>query len=211
MGNSKRICKTCQIEKPITEFYPRGGGMYFTECKDCYQKRGRSRQRRNVRQIPYHPTEQIAISKLCSLGIPAVPGRAISAYHTDVVAWGAVNIEVKYSSLKANEGRTFSFSVTPDQKKRGVTAHLLMLICDYEDRKTFHVFPPNHPVFFCNGSRKLHLGYTPDDYLRTVRHEQNGMSMTDALMREFQDRWDLIEALRLEIAEALKVAYKTEF
>ena len=204
-SNATRECKTCHIEKPLAEFYPRGNGMYFTECKTCYREHAHLNHEYVPRYVPYRQCEDLAITKLQSLGIPAAPGKLFAAAFADVVAWGIINIEVKYSRLSFEAQRwSFRFSTTPAQRKRGLIAHLVMLICDYGNRSTFHLLPPSHPVFFRDGHMKACVLYTPDYAEAGYKHGRNRVVMTDAIMKEYQDRWELIEKSRLELSERLK-------
>lgn len=37
-----RVCKTCEVNKPLDEYYRHGRGITWTECKQCVIKRNRA-------------------------------------------------------------------------------------------------------------------------------------------------------------------------
>lgn len=206
--NGIKKCNACQLPKLFSEFYLRTGqegnmpGHYTSECKTCMRERGKIHLPPTV---PRSPTEIVAIDYLTKRGIPCLPGKAVKAADVDIVAWGCVWIEVKYSSYRRNE-REFIFRLTPTQQKRGLLAHVVMLICDYGDRQTLHLFRPDHAAFYHQDRLKAGFSYIPG---RTVSEVSGGavkgtyQTLTDDMMAEAQDRLELIETARLEIAAKL--------
>jgi hypothetical protein len=144
------------------------------------------------------PSEQLLIRQLGSLGIPAYPGKAMSHAHVDIVAWGLVNIEVKYSSQKNG---VYSFITTPAQRRDGFRAHIVILICDTEHGVTFHLFDSNDPVFFINGHMKSAITYAPR--VKNHKHEENRVVLTKERMELSQNRWEMIEEYRLFLSKML--------
>lgn len=204
-----KTCRRCKSVQPITEFYVRSGittpeheGHYNSECKTCMRERSQ-----NIGTI--HPTvprqlsEQLGLNALLEHGISALPGKAVSGSHVDLVCWGCVYLEVKYSRLEFQGGQfSFKFSSTPRQVQRGFLAHLVMLICDYDNRQTFHVFRANHEAFYINGHIKTAFLFTPGQ-TEQIKHVETRIKLLQQTMDEAQDRWDLIEEKRLEIQQQL--------
>lgn len=198
MDTLTKVCCGCKLDKPLSEFYIRSGttdptepGHYVSECKSCMKVRSKNNGTLN----PYEPrvlTEQLAIARLLDVGIFALPGKAIAASDVDVVAWGCVWIEVKYARYQFERGvRKFKFNTTPKQQQRGFLADLVMLICDYGDDLTYHLFEANHPVFYMGDRVKSGFTFTPGA-LEAKKHGDNRVVMTQPLMDEAQDRWDKI-------------------
>ena len=197
------------LPQSVDNFYRREGGKYLvSECKDCMKVRSATQATRRIpKNVPYHPTELIAINRLAQEGIHALPGKAFASSYADIVAWGCVPIEVKYASRGIEYKRgVFHFVTTAAQRRRGFIADLVMLICDYEERQTFHLFPVTHEVFYMKGRMKTGFVYDPGNPKAGSRHTGNRSVMTDSLMTEYEDRWDLIEAERLRIAEELRTS-----
>lgn len=199
---TKKCSGKCGLFKPYSEFYTRANGTPNSECKECMKARPRN-QTSLERTVPRVVSERIAIAELKTHGIHALPGKAISAKWVDVVAWGCVEIEVKYSRLRGNNSHEFVFSLTTKQQTDGLRAHIIMLICDYGDQMTFHLFPINHPVFRNKQGGKSALTYVPDKYRITARHNKNQPSLDDKTMETYQDQWDVIEGVRLRISAEL--------
>ncbi len=213
-----RVCSACQQEKSFSEFYLRSEqihsgnpptlpGHVTSECKVCMNARSKAKRMDSRKSLgPHRATEELVIKALARQGIPALAGKVfISAYpNVDVVAWGCVMIEVKWAKLDVYRGvEKFKFNATPTQKRKGFSAHLIILVCEYvPDEYTYHVFPVEHPVFYKDGHTKTGWTFTPGAY-EAKKHGNNRMVMTQPLMDEFQDRWGLVQAKRLLIGEAL--------
>jgi len=144
---------------------------------------------------PYEPralTEQLAIERLLDVGIYAAPGKAVRLAHVDIVAWGCVWIEVKYARYEFKRGvQKFTFNTTPKQQQCGFLADLVMLICDYGDELTYHLFEAQHPVFYMQERIKSGFTFTPGA-MEAKKHGDNRVVMTQPMMDEAQDRWDYI-------------------
>lgn len=199
MSDNTKICAACKLPKSLDQFYTRGN-YPTSECKTCMRARNKTRKTVPKTQALVL-SEQILISKLHSLGIPALPGKAISHAHVDVVAWGIVDIEVKYSGLK--DGR-YSFITSTAQRQRGFLAHVVVLICDSGDNDpTFHLFEAKHPVFYMDEGQMKHA-ITYDPRVIQHKHESNRVVLTNALMESAQDNWEMIETLRVQLADTLR-------
>lgn len=210
---SKR-CVRCNVEKPLTDFYIRSGykfpdnpptlpGHYNSECKACLL----DRSKKVGRLDPYEPrakTEALAIEYLKRNGIHAIPGKAISAADVDVVAFGCVWIECKYSRLKRNHGgEDFVFNATPAQIRRGYLAHIILLMCDYEHEVTYHLFDKGDPVFYIDGRVKNGLTYRPGRKV-AQKHGNNRVVMVQSMMDSAQDNVALVWQHLRQISEDLR-------
>lgn len=152
---------------------------------------------------PRAQSECLAIAYLHGKHIPCLPGKAYQVADVDILAWGCVRIEVKYSTIR-HYNHCFTFGLTQRQRQRGLLADVVLLICDYGDRQTFHLLEPDDPVFyFKDGRRKGGFTFTPGQ-MQQKKHAQNRITLTQPRMDEAQDRIDLIEAARLAGAARLE-------
>jgi hypothetical protein len=193
---STKVCKDCQQEKSVSEFYERVEGGWLTAyCKVCHRIRSK-RQQRGDRKIAVVQSEGDVITQLLKQGIPALPGKALQQQWADVIAWGCVLLEVKSSLL---HDRQFAFAFTPKQRSTRLRGDLVVLVCRYEDKNTYHVFPSNHNMFYSTkGKLKTAVSWTPD------RSNAGGhIVVTDEMMADAENRWDLIEDYRLKISTRL--------
>lgn len=204
-------CARCKQEKPLTEFYIRNPynrngdppalpGDCISECKTCMRERGKHTQRITPDKSRVE-SENLAIAYLRSKGIYATPGKASKLAWVDVAAWGAIGIEVKHAKYD-KLSRKFTFVTTPKQQSDGFSAHLVLLMCEYEDRTTYHIFPADHPVFYINGRVKSGLVFSLRQSAGS-KHSSNRVVMTQALMDEYENRINLIWALVVHTSEAL--------
>jgi hypothetical protein len=206
-----KLCVRCNKSKSFDKFYVRSGinnptepGHYNSECKECLKERSRITGHR-VRTEPVVEAERMAIEYLTRHGIAALPGKAVAAVDVDVVCWGHVWIEVKYSGMK-HRGRQeqFVFTATPKQRTHGFRAHLVMLICEWPDnRHSYHLFDAHDPVFYMGDRVKSGFTYTPGN-TEAKKHGDNRVVMVDPLMIRACDRVGLIWAKMKEISEELK-------
>jgi hypothetical protein len=184
--------------QPIENFYPRGKSGYLcSECKDCMKARSK-RQKPVDRKVSVVPSEGDVITQLLSNGIPALPGKALHQQWADVIAWGCVLIEVKSSALS---DRQFSFGFSHDQRNGKLRGDLIVLVCRYDDKNTYHVFPSSHPMFYGKtGKLKTGVNWTP-------QRKPNGKPsvVTDDMMSAAENKWQMIEDYRLKIAARLMV------
>lgn len=210
-----KVCVHCKIDKPLSEFYVRSGvhnpeipGHYLSECKICMMRR--SKQYLNLPlRIPRAKTEILAINKLLEVGIPALPGKAVAFPFVDVVAWGCVRIEVKYSVYSRRRlHHGFIFNSTPMQRQRGWRAEVVMLICHWqEEQDTFHLFMKDDPVFYLptKGRYKEGVTYVPGR-VHQRKDSHKSPVLTDQLMQSAQNNWGLIEQQRIVIAETIRAS-----
>lgn len=205
-----KACTSCKIDKPLSSYYIRSGidnptepGHYVSECKACMLERSKH-QTRLPATMPRAFTETLALEYLTHQGIAALPGKAVKAAHVDIVAWGHVWIEVKYSRL--SDTGVFTFNSTVSQKRNGYRAHLVLLICEYPDeQRTFHLFDADDPVFQIKGRTKTAFTFRAGA-THALKHGNNRVVMTQPMMDAAQDRVDLVWKALYEISETLKHA-----
>ncbi len=199
---SLRKCVKCHELKEASEFYPRPGGRYLTaECKECMKKRSRNRVPVD-RKVSTVPSETDVIAELHKQGIPALPGKALGQQWADVIAYGAVLIEVK--SAKRHYRGSYNFGFTPSQRAGKLRGDLVVLVCKHDDGNTFHVFYANNPVFYGDdGKLKTGIAWTPN-----AKHKGRFISLTDEMMYHAQDNWDLVEDHLTKICARLTMGYQ---
>lgn len=202
-----KICSGCKKSLPLSEFYKRHGqtdllnpSQYAGECKTCVKARNYN-PKSTTKQVSYVTSEQWGIKYLHSKGIPALPGKALSYAWVDIIAFGCVRVEVKYSTLL--EGEHFKFTLTPGQKKRGLLGDVVMLICDYGTRTTSHLFLPSFPAFYINGKLKTGFHFTPGA-LKALKFGATRVVMTQPMMDNAQDNIRLIYDQLYKHCEDLK-------
>lgn len=195
MDTLSKVCRRCNVEKPLTEFYKRPNSDSPTsECKSCMSSRSKSAPHQNNKDylVPRAATETLVINYLHSKGIPALPGKALRHSHVDIIAFGCVDIEVKYSKLKWRKNvQQFMFNATYAQQNGGFRAQIVLLVCDYGDKNTFHLFDVTDPVFFIHGRVKIGMTFTPGNY-EALKHGNNRVVMVQGMMDESQDKLSLI-------------------
>lgn len=187
--------------QPVSNFYVRSGidhptepGHYLSECIDCLKRRSRNGKHLPA-GVPRAKTEQLAIDYLRQHKIPALPGKAYAAADVDLLAWGCVRIEVKYSTVR-RYNHYFMFGLTRRQQQRGLLADVVLLICDFGDRQTYHFFDPNDDIFyFADGERKGGVTYHPERE-EQKKHFETRVSLTKPMMDAARDRLELIEVAR---------------
>jgi hypothetical protein len=206
MDTVSRICCTCKVDKSISEFYRRSDRYVCGECKSCMKLRSK-RQTAQVNkdyQVPFVESEKMAIEYLNSKGIPALPGKTIRHSFVDIIAFGCIGVEVKYSKRDVDRrfGK-FYFATTPSQQKNGFRAHVVMLICDYEPQRTYHIFDVKYPAFYIGGRLKTGFTFTPGAY-EALKHGETRVVMVQGMMDEAQDNVQLIYDKLSEYCKALK-------
>ena len=225
IGNGERPCNQCKEIKPFTEFYVRSTygtpqkpavtkGHFVTECVKCMNERSKSQERLPVWRTNVK-SEQIVIDALMAHGIGATTGKVANAPDVDVVAWGWVNIECKYSPLRniRGESRQFKFNTSPKQQVRGLLGHIVMLICEYPDGLlTYHMFGNKEPCFYRKDGRlKSAFTFTPDQYRLGHTGRKGHYPLTQGIMDSKRDRWHLIETWRLTLSKRFAEGQRPEY
>lgn len=205
LDSQSKVCTRCKTVRPLTEFYRRSGypNQWLSECKVCMKQRSQN-------HVPLPPTEPrakteiLAINELRRNGIHAAPGKSVKHSDVDVVAFGCVNIEIKYSRLERSySADRYTFGVTPAQIRRGFLADLVMLICDNNGRLSFHLFRADFPAFYMKGRLKKGFDFLPGR-LKNMKPSSDRVVLTQPMMDEAENRWSLIWATLKAKSDALK-------
>ncbi len=193
-----KVCRDCQNEKPVSEFYIRSDGRnYNSVCIECMKLRSRKSKRDNLsRLVSTVDSETQVLSELHQLGIPAWPGKAMSHTWADIVAWGIVRIEVKVST--PNEKGIYTWHFTPSQIQNGVRGDVVILIRNEPTRPTYFILRQDSPVFHLeNGDRKSAVVYP-------IRRWASRLYLNE-LMEASVDQWQLINQVRDELCNQLEL------
>lgn len=193
-----KTCIACKQTLPLSDFYKSDDSIdgASSNCKACTIKKGRARGKKFDRSKPTVPGEVIAIDYLRSRGVYAAPGKSSEWKRVDVVAWGCVRLEVKYASSK-NRRNNFVFHFSAKQVQPDWKADVILFICDTASGQRFFFFDANDPILFCNGKRRKNICYVMEATSR--KHRAGRQSLTDEIMAEHEDRYDLIETARNRI------------
>jgi hypothetical protein len=204
MDTISKVCAKCKTDKPLSEYYFRNGNPH-SYCKTCIKDTANG-HRPISQQIPKDQSEIAAIEYLRAKGIPSLPGKSLKYSWVDVVAFGCIRIEVKSSKLFTDSNYPyFKWSVSSTQLERGVLADLIMLMCRYEDKTTFHMFKPDCPAFWINGQRKTGFAYRLGA-IETKKHIKGRVIMTENMMDESQDKLKLIYEELDQYVNRIKIA-----
>ena len=136
-----------------------------------------------------HKTEIDTCDYLLMNGIPAVNGKATHYKYVDLVAFGCVCIEVKYSELTTKNH--YQWRAKPRWHNHGIRADVVILAVkrgDYIERTIWDV---NEPIFYLpNGQLKQGLSYNP--YKRAHASRDYGVSIDKRSWNHHIDRFDII-------------------
>ncbi len=209
---AEKTCHRCGETKPVTEFYPLSGRPNPTEakhfmsgCRVCRKKSSKTQKKLPNTQAAVL-SETLVIEYLKKHGIPSLPGKALHSADVDVISYGCIWIESKYSQLltRGNNKDEFLFVTTPTQQRRGLKANVVVLVCEYPDgRQTFHFFPASHPVFYMKGRLKTGFTFKPGR-TKALKHGNNRTVMTQGMMDGAQDAVWLVRDALNQIEQQLK-------
>jgi hypothetical protein len=193
-----RKCTKCQLQKDLSEFYPRPGGKYLcAECKDCMKIRSKT-QIAVDKKVAVVASEADVIIELHKRGIPALPGKALHQQWADVIAYGCVLVGVK--SAKRHYRGGYNFAFTPNQRNGKLKGDLVVLVAKRDTGNTYHIFTANNPVFYGEDGRlKTAVTWTPN-----AKHRgRYAIALTDAMMEVAQDNWDLVDRHLVKVQNKL--------
>jgi hypothetical protein len=177
LHSTTKTCRTCGKKKFVSEFYQHTNGKPHSDCLVCYQTR-RSSYRPKPRDQASHSHEQLAIDRAKLFGIYAAPGKCSEWRWVDVIAWGCVKIEVKYSAASQH----FQFNIGEKFTKSDIA----VLIFDYGHKKTYHVFLTTNEIFYTkNGIKKSFACYP--DYTGRYHNPHIVPELINA-----EDNWNLV-------------------
>lgn len=189
-----KVCRKCGVTKPINDFYANRTEHGFNhQCKECaksYQKKQPIRKQRD--EHSGRPYEQLAIDALRSNGIFATSGKSSIYAFGDIVAWGCIRIEVKYSTL---HGQSYTFSF---QNKTKLTENqLVMLGCQQPDGIDWYVVPSSHSMFHHpNGDTKRGISFSP-----FVKHRKLSLNaITTETLQPYKEAWHMVIECRNQVS-----------
>lgn len=194
-----RKCNNCQLEKPETEFYKRSGtNNCLSECKSCMKQRSKDHPKADSK-ISTVESERNLIDYLNGLGIPTLPGKSLGHTWADIICWGCVLVESKYSNYRAGK---FSWSFSAQQYNNGLRADIIILTCDWGDGVTYHAFDAFSPILYNQDTKLMKTGlfYTPN---RSQSGRKN--SLSDAILQAAAGTvYPMIEEKRLKVEANLR-------
>lgn len=190
----EKTCSHCHQVKPITQFYAHpsafdGHQPYCASCSVEFNQTRRMEIGVVDRSVARHKGEVLLIEYLRNHNIYAAPGKCSEWKWVDVIAWGCVRIEVKYSR---NLQQRFSFTFSNKQRKNGLQVDVLALICDDGSAASYHFFSAKDPEL---SGIKTSLAFTRGASVNRRPGILNADNMNRAM-----DRIDLIETTRLYVA-----------
>lgn len=190
MNSLTKVCARCKIPLALDEFYIRNGKPH-SYCKSCISLTAREHPPLS-RTKPKEKSEVVAIEYLKSYGIPALPGKALRYMHVDVVVFGCIRVEVKTANQTTVNNRTvFRFTMSATQSERGLLCDLVLLVCNRDSGKTFHLFPVDFPAFYIDGRLKTGFTYT-DGAAYAGKFGNTRVVMTQPMMDDAKDKVSLI-------------------
>ena len=152
------------------------------------------------------------VSTLLQHGIYAAAGSECSAPYVDVVAMGAVWIEVMTALQGSERGRAFQFVSTPRQREVGYMAHVLMLECVWErGAVTYHLFAVTAPFFYIEGRVKTTVVYRPGKMEPSITGRGNQHQLTQPVMDAARDDYALVWTWLAHIRQALMDGRRPEY
>lgn len=193
MRNDTRTCTKCNVAKPATRdfFY-----VHLTNtvgltswCKDCMKAHSKAQGRRIA--APLDDGEILALEYLRKNGIPSTAGKNVKTEAwADVVVWGCLIVEVKYSA-----GRIWHFTFGSTIRNKGNVPDIIMLIgLDETNTNRFFILDALHPVFFHDtGERKQGIGFTRIG-------KKSGLK---SVIFSYENNFALIEQKRLAYSQCL--------
>jgi hypothetical protein len=197
-----RTCTHCKTSKPATleYFYSHQHNADGLEswCKDCKKALSKKQSKANMGSDtkPRDAGEALALSYFLNQGIPSELGKNISGMSwVDLVLWGCVKVEVKYSQ-KPNYWQWTMYSTN---NPKTVFPDAIMLIGKHgkTQRNHYFIISPNHPFFIKeDNTRKVSLSYS---YLNRIGKQ--GFAIDPLLQHE--NNYGLIEKLRLAHSQQL--------
>ena len=217
IGNGEKQCNgKCGKIKPYSQFYVRPtfgtlekpateDGHFISECIVCMRERGKNPSRLEP-WISRVKSEQIAIDYFMAKGIWATTGKMTNAPDVDLALWGVVWCECKLGVIQHRGYKQYcSFNFTPTQQKRGILAHIVLLIVDRPTGMTYHLFPANDSVFYKNDGVSLKSGvmYTVGKRHIETRGKGYHHQLTQPMMDSAQDNIGLVWLWMKKLQEAL--------
>jgi hypothetical protein len=202
MNTATKVCRLCNTSFPVTsEFWykhPQMKDGFHSQCKECTKKRATSYHAAKIDNTPVgRPNENVFIDYLLNHGIAAEMGAIFKSFkYADVVSWGCVTIELKYS--KPQDGK-YKFEFTPRQRRLNCEGlNIICLAVDNGKQIGYHFFDAKNPLFYQDGKLKNSVYYNPNPQRRT-----RPVVLTDDMMAMAKNNFALIEQKRLAYSQQL--------
>ena len=139
-----------------------------------------------------HQTEVDTVDYLLKNGIYAVNGKFTSWRYVDIVAFGCVAIENKFSAPR-DRNAGYGFRLVSARHNNGIRGNVIILCIDRGDYIERTIWDVNDPIFRrADGLPKKGLMYIPNKKQYHLRHAEYGVSINSRLWREHIDRFDII-------------------
>lgn len=203
MNNDTRICTKCNTAKPATpEYFYKGStnvsglGSWCKECMKALSKATKTeRKGENIRD----EGEKLAVAWLRSNGIPSDIGKNAGTIRwLDVLAWGCVKIEVKYS--KTNGQGLWCWAMNSvNNKPDSAKPHIALFIGRDARTNQYHyfLFDINDPELF---NQKTNTRKTNVTFNYQSKESQNREAF-----QMHENALYLVEESRLKAARELMV------
>lgn len=194
---TSKVCSTCGIDKPLSDYYRwHSNNKYMAYCKKCHGKRTK-------RETPIpedtcgvaHQNDLIRI--LRGMGMYASPGKSSEYAYADVVVWGCVRVEVKLG--QQHTSNRWSFHFTEKQQNGGLIADLVALMCPIGNGYTCYLIEPSCPEFYREGKFKAAININLGTHRKNRQDGKRSLSLE--LLSSHQDNWQMIEEKRMMIAQ----------
>jgi hypothetical protein len=195
---SQKLCRLCNGSFPATSehFYQHSeskDGLHG-HCKACAKKRARTYDNKPKGR----PNEILLVNHLLKHNVFADVGAKFKIYKlADVVAWGCVTIEMKYSWSEIEKHK---FQFTPRQLKlNGAGVDVICLTTDGMGEMEYHFFDAKDPFFYAGGKLKHSVSYQPYAKWRVEGKEV----LTPDMMDKARNDTSVIECYRLLAVQRL--------
>jgi hypothetical protein len=188
-----KTCRLCNGNFPATsEFFyqrPQSKDGLQSQCKPCTKARARTYDNTPKGR----PNEVLLVNYLLKHGVFADVGAKFKDYKlADVVAWGCVTIEMKYSWSEIEKHK---FEFTPRQlKMNGAGVDVICLATDGMGEMEYHFFDARNPFFYNCGKLKRTVTYQSHAKWRVEGKEV----LTPDIMDKARNDTSVIECYRLE-------------
>lgn len=198
----RKKCRICNESYPATlEFWykhPQSKDGLKHECKTCTKKRANVYQATKPNSTPLgRPNENVFIDYLQNHGVAAEMGAIFKAFkYADVVAWGCITIELKYSRSETGK---HVFIFTPRQQRLNCEGlGIICLAVDTGKETSYHFFDARNPIFYKDGKLKASISYHPN-----AKHRKNKPVLMPDMMAMAKNNFALIEQKRVSYSQQL--------
>lgn len=197
-----KICKKCgPPEKPLSEFYKGaakdGKDSYCKPCRSLINREQRETSKTRTPDQREEKSTHIGRALLSEQGIPCVTGRESGLPWVDLLAWGCVPVEVKFSTPKENNPNKFVWGFTPRQLINGFSGIFLFIAMGRDEVRSF-VIPCDVPWLTKANRRPKTVAVSV-----TIGARHFNAKNWDRL-QPYENAYHIIEEQRVRLSEALK-------